>query len=370
MVKGFTHVADREKQLIKNMRKAGLTWTKIQEITGRSSKTIDDVLASKKSTATRPKGAPTKLPPKVMGKLLKVLTSMQKQAKGRKEITARMITEKAGVKVADRTFRDAYMALGGGFSKLKEGPILTDEDVKKRAKWCGGRKNRTKKGWNTKPKAIIDSKRFQMFLTEAGRDHVARRGVRGAYLIKGQPLQRHLMKPKGGNMKFPAPGVTVTAAIIRGRVRVWHYSKKWNGQEAAAFYKVLSKAMKKAYPEHAAKPCATWSVLEDNDPAGFKSSKARAAKKECGIITDDLPPRSPALNPLDYAVWSLINKAMRVQERKFRATKKETMDEFKARLRKTALGMRTSLISKCVGDMRRRCGMILQTKPPGGPILE
>ena len=45
------------------------------------------------------------------------------------------------------------------------------------------------------------------------------------------------------------------------------------GAAAAAMYKNLAKALKKAYPEHAAKPRATWRVIEDNDPAGFKSSK-------------------------------------------------------------------------------------------------
>ena len=205
-------------------------------------------------------------------------------------------------------------------------------------------------------------------VSEAGRDHMARRNVRGAYQIKGQPRQRHLMKPKGGNMKFPAKGVTVQAGVIKGKIRMWEYvDGRWNGAKAAAMYKgPLLKAMAKAFPEHAAKPCATWSVIEDNDPAGYKSGKGLAAKKAVGIVTDDLPPRSPDLNVLDYSLWAFINRAMRKQERKFPANKKETEAEFKARLRKTALGLPSSLVTKCLGDMRRRCREILSATPPGG----
>ena len=72
-------------------------------------------------------------------------------------------------------------------------------------------------------------------------------------------------------------------------------------------------------------------------------------------MTDDLPPRSPDSNVLDYSLWALINTAMKQQERKFPANKKETENEFKARLRKTALGLPIDLVSKCVGDMHRHC---------------
>ena len=37
---------------------------------------------------------------------------------------------------------------------------------------------------------------------------------------------------------------------------------------------------------------ASWKVLEDNDPTGYKSSKGMAAKAAAGIETLDLPKRS------------------------------------------------------------------------------
>ena len=62
MVKGYTHVDDTERRLVKNMKQEGLTWAKIESITGRSSSTLERILAPQKSKAPKnPKGAPRKL---------------------------------------------------------------------------------------------------------------------------------------------------------------------------------------------------------------------------------------------------------------------------------------------------------------------
>ena len=316
------------------------------------------------------KGAPKKLPPKIMKNVLKTTRALQKQANAHKEVTADMITDQAGVDVCDRTLQRAFREAGIKFYNLKEKPILTKEDVKTRFLWVKAHKKRTKEGWVSKPHGIIDNKHFQMFTNEGGRDFAARRSVRGAYQIQGEAPQPWLVKPKGGTVRFPAQGVTVTAAVIKGKIRMWHYvPDKWNGANAAAMYKgPLAKAFAKAYPEHAVKPNATWSLIEDNDPAGYKSSKGMAAKASARIVTDSLPRRSPDLNVLDYALWHAINAKMRLQERSFPKGKKETKDAFKARLRKTALGLPQSLVKKCVCDMRRRCQLIAKAK--GGLIKE
>ena len=173
-----------------------------------------------------------------------------------------------------------------------------------------------------------------------------------------------MVKPKGGNVKFPAQSVQVTAAVIDGRIRMWEYvGGRWNGEKAAIMYKgPLVKAMKKAFPNQAKKANAKWVVLEDNDPTGYKSSKGMSAKRLAGITTDDLPRRSPDLNVLDYALWHAINLRMRKQEASWPSDMKESADEYKQRLRKTALGLPRSYVTKCVGDMARRCGELYKRK--------
>ena len=105
-----------------------------------------------------------------------------------------------------------------------------------------------------------------------------------------------------------------------------------------------------------------WSVLEDNDPAGFKSSKGKAAKKSCSIEPFVIPPRSPDLSVCDYALWKEINKRMRRQEKNWAATKKETRAGYMARLRRTAMRLPETFIRKSIGDMARRCQRLYAAK--------
>ena len=81
-----------------------------------------------------------------------------------------------------------------------------------------------------------------------------------------------------------------------------------------------------------------------------------------------LPPRSPDLNVLDYSIWHEINVRMRKQEAAFDEAKKETMDEYLKRLRHTALTLPTSVVSKAVGDMKRRVAEV--QKERGGLVKE
>ena len=75
-----------------------------------------------------------------------------------------------------------------------------------------------------------------------------------------------------------------------------------------------------------------------------------------------IPKRSPDLNVLDYAVWSNINKRMRQQEAKWPATKRETRREYLDRLKKTAVNTSKPFLLKAVGDMKKRCGLLLKAK--------
>lgn len=245
------------------------------------------------------------------------------------------------------------------FYKLKEKPLLEPDDVKVRRTWATKWKRRSKEVWVSKPKAIIDNKHFEATRCAKSREYVARRSCRGAYQRKGAPPKKCVIKPKAGMNKVKFPGVQVTAAVVKGKIRMWKYVEgNWRGDAAAAMYQDLEKVLKKAYPHHHGR----YEVLEDNDPTGYKSSKGMAAKAACNLKTDDLPKRSPDLNVLDYCLWHEINVRMRAQERAFPKSKRETMDEFKARLRKTALGLPTALVKKAVGSMKRRCQIISKNK--------
>ena len=382
MGKSFEQVNSTERKLIVNMKEAGLTWAKIQEITERSSKTIDKVLRDAKKplstgmTAVKKQSAakasnnnktllsvldnprlPTRgsLTLASFKALVLAMDTLQKAAKGRKEVTMAMVKEKARVTASARVCHEAFRANGIWFAKLKDRQILQPGDDDLRLTWSNAKMSRSRESWVERPHAIIDNKNWEAFVDGKGREHAARRSCRGAYQLRGAAPQPWLVKPKR-HIKYPTKSVTVTAAVIKGKIRMWRYvDGRFNGKEAASMYKDLSKVLGRTLPDVRANSRTKFVVLEDNDPC-FKSSSAKKVKAVMGMVTDDLPPRSPDLNPLDYSLWRAIETRMRKQEASFKEGFKETTNAWKMRLRKTAMNLPKSVVENTVMDMKDRVG--------------
>ena len=67
-------------------------------------------------------------------------------------------------------------------------------------------------------------------------------------------------------------------------------------------------------------------------------------------FTHDFPRYSPDLNPLDYSTWYEIERRMFENE----PAKVESVEQYKRRLRATALGLPKSFVSKAVRLMAAR----------------
>ena len=317
--------------------------------------------------APRRTGRP-KMSEKDYKKCHRALVAMQKEARGKAEVTAAMVRRRSGVSYCERTIRDAFRSHGTPFKKLREKPMLTADDVKERLAFAEKYHTKSKRSWLSHPHAIIDNKKFPMYIDHKGRVHAARRSVRGAYRSGADAVQPYLVKPKA-TIKFPAAGAMVTAGVIRGKIRFWHVTEgRWNGKKAVAMYSELKKAVSRAFPDRAARPHPRWTILEDNDPSGYKSNIAIAEKRALRLDVMPLPRRSPDLNVLDYSLWAAIGKRLRQQEADFPAAYKESRPGFLKRLRKTALGLPVSVVRKSVQSMKRRCQHIRQSK--GGLINE
>ena len=50
----------------------------------------------------------------------------------------------------------------------------------------------------------------------------------------------------------------------------------------------------------------TYTIVEDGDRKGNQSGKGLKAKKDVNIRALTLPPRTPSLMPLEYAIWTEI----------------------------------------------------------------
>ena len=207
------------------------------------------------------------------------------------------------------------------FRPLREKCVLSEED--KKARYALAKKYKDKPAsWFLKSMhASIDCKHFTVYGNEQGRAYAAQRAVRGAFRTKGQGFSRGFVKPSKTLKQNFGGGrsIMVCAGVGGGRMLLWHEVKEapggrrslWNGAEAAAVYKgPLLRGLQKAFPKK-----RKYLVLEDNDPAGFKSSKGVQAKDDAGISSFCLAPRSPDRNPLDYAIWAGINKKMREADR-------------------------------------------------------
>ena len=143
------------------------------------------------------------------------------------------------------------------------------------------------------------------------------------------------------------------------QVKLWHYlPNKWNGSVAEEMYRgPIFRALKRYRGD---KP--NYMVLEDNDPTGYKSNAAKGAKAEMGICPMDYPKHSPDLNPMDYFLWTEVQRRMASQP----TPNKESLTAFKARLRRTAFAIPEHAIRKAVMGMRDRAKSVIDAD--GGDI--
>ena len=74
----------------------------------------------------------------------------------------------------------------------------------------------------------------------------------------------------------------------------------------------------------------------------------------------EFPPYSPDLNPLDYFLWSEVNRRMALKD------KLESKLAYMARLRRTAMSIEPPLIKKAIAQMKDRAQAICDNK--GGDI--
>ncbi len=86
---------------------------------------------------------------------------------------------------------------------------------------------------------------------------------------------------------------------------------------------------------------------------GFEFDTDRPLKHNMGVIT--LAGYSPDSMPLDYSIWRKIDDGLAAEEKTWDVDKTETIDEFKARLKRTALAVDSACIDKAMGSMKRRC---------------
>ena len=248
---------------------------------------------------------------------------------------------------------------------MREKPLLTDDDVKARYAWAKQYRKKTRAWWLKAFDAAIDGKVFEAYLNGKERVCAARHATYGAYRKPEKGLHKAYVKPKGKlHHNTGSKSCLIQAAVGNGRVMMWHeVDGSWSGAAAEKLYTgPLKTALRRNYPSK-----RTHKVLEDNDPTGYKPSAGCAAKEASKIKVFEIPCRSPDLNPLDYAIWAEVNKRMRDQEQNWK-NKKESREQYLARLKSTAQGLERDYVDGVIGNMAARCERLYRAK--GGFFLE
>ena len=241
-------------------------------------------------------------------------------------------------------------------------PDRSKMDEAQRKDWCDKYRKLPVSFWTTKIDAYTDCKRWTVPRNVRGHKFLNKLKVRFHLRKPEEGLQRGFTKPDARkHLRNVGPKINVFAAVIGGRVRVWHYLPgRWSGAVAADLYRDVLSPMLKLHRGDKRK----YLILEDNDPTGFKSNLAIKAKADLKIHPIPFPTYSPDLNPLDFAIWSEVERRMSTQT----APSGESVEDFKARLRRTALAIPSSVVEKILCGVKGRAQSIYHHD--GGHIPE
>ena len=239
---------------------------------------------------------------------------------------------------------------------------LRDAGVEKeRVRICKQWKHFPNSYFESQLDGIMDNKQWDIVITKKGKAYKKMTKVRGHLRTRAEGIKKDFTKPKSskGNRVNPGGAVSVCCVVINCKVKVWEYlASPWCGDVAAKLYKgPVIKALRK---HRGAK--AVYRILEDNDPTGYKSRAGKAAKKAVGIKPIEFPRYSPDLNPLDFSLWSEI------EERMTKGTPggPENAEEYKRRLRRTALRSPKTFVQAPVATIKAKAAEVVQAE--GGRI--
>lgn len=210
---------------------------------------------------------------------------------------------------------------------------------------------------------IIDCKKFDVPTSAAGRTHLRKLKVRGTHRLPSEGLNKGHTKPDTKrNRHNTGSSVHIAAGVMGDKIVLWEEipGKKWNAQVAKELYEGPIHATLQAFHPKKKK----FLIYEDNDPTGFKSAAAKAAKRKLGIKTMTTPTYSPDLNPLDFTLWKSVERRTLAK----RIKGKETRQSYCRRLRLTALRTHKKTVKKSVMGIKARAKQVIEKKGAAIPM--
>jgi hypothetical protein len=311
------------------------------------------------------RGRPKALNTKKKEKLEKSRKKLLKKAKNENRVTYDHVIDAAGLKgeVSNRTVRKYFNKdVGAKWRPARTKPERTEEEEEKRLAQAKKWVKKPKDFWTNTVHGYIDNKTFALPLTPAKKAHIRRTKVTGHIRKASEGLKKECVRSKAIGTFIGGPSVVISACASpqTGRIIMFNEvrmdlpgKKKWNGTYAKRMYEgPLLTALKRTYGKQ-----DKYYIVEDGDPAGYQSTLGKKGKKNAGIKSLKLPPRTPSWMPLDFSLWRTIEKkALAGNQRR------DTKKSYLKCLRNAAHGLTTSYVKKCCGSLKKRIKATLKAK--------
>jgi len=289
------------------------------------------------------RGSKKILEKKDIDKLDKVRKRLLKRVDSTRRVTYQGIHKEAGLedKCCERLVQDALRSRGVRFRTPRRKVCLSDEDAKARLAVAKDWVKRPEDLWVDNVHAYVDNKTWPLPLTPKQKERYNKSRVTGHLRKAEEGVARGCTRPRDKHFFLGMPSVTISAAVAKDKVIMWHVLEtSWNGTAAAKMYSgPLATALQKTWGKK-----KRYTIVEDGDRKGNQSGLGMKAKQSAKIRAMTLPPRTPSWMPLDYAVWREIDDQMVDTA----PAGRETREAFLARLEKCAKSLPRGYIRKVI----------------------
>ena len=145
------------------------------------------------------------------------------EAGSKYSMAAAMIQARFRPRVCLRVLFEAMHERNIWFHKLREKPILTDEDVAARYAWAQKYRNKSAEWWRQAVHIHTGNHAFKVPTNAAARRALAATRVYGTYRSPGKSLRKeHVKAKKQMRLSTGARGVLVAGGVGGGKVLLWH----------------------------------------------------------------------------------------------------------------------------------------------------
>ncbi len=209
----------------------GISPGEIASRLGRHKTTLTRLLI--KQEPRRAQGRPPCLTKAQQDFLARRMDVLIRRADARRRVTVQEVLRSCRFKLSVRSALRSLHKRRIYFRRLREKPVLTEDDRKERLAFAKRYHKKTAAWWNRAIHAHIDGKNFPVYLNGKARSHAAQHATHGAFRSPGTGLAQGYVKPSR-RVKFNtgARNVLIIAGVGNGRVLMWHHVQggRWSGE--------------------------------------------------------------------------------------------------------------------------------------------